>query len=250
MDGGMKGGDFTHDNTQPPQSDSVLSFFNLKHKTAIVTGATAGIGYQVARALAEAGANVAIWYNSSKTADEKAKEIATKYGVKCKHPHDSLCLIMGEDFGREFVTECLCDTGQAYQCNVTDPEHVAAVTDKVVHDFNGRLDIFVANAGIPWTDGAALTGPISSYRKVMAVDVDGVYYCMRAAGEIWRRQAESGTSLDGKKLENYRYGSFIATASMSGHIVNIPQMQAAYNAAKAAVLHLCKSTEQLVHEIV
>lgn len=32
----------------------------------------------------------------------------------------------------------------------------------------------------------------------------------------------------------------MATASMSGHIVNIPQLQAAYNAAKAGVIHLCK----------
>jgi sorbose reductase len=36
-------------------------------------------------------------------------------------------------------------------------------------------------------------------------------------------------------------GSFVATASMSGHIVNIPQLQAAYNAAKAGVIHLTKS---------
>jgi len=36
-------------------------------------------------------------------------------------------------------------------------------------------------------------------------------------------------------------GSFIATASMSGHIVNIPQFQAVYNASKANVVHFCKS---------
>jgi NAD(P)-dependent dehydrogenase (short-subunit alcohol dehydrogenase family) len=41
------------------------------------------------------------------------------------------------------------------------------------------------------------------------------------------------------RLTNFTYGSFVATASMSGHIVNFPQMQAAYNAAKAAVMHLC-----------
>ena len=47
--------------------------------------------------------------------------------------------------------------------------------------------------------------------------------------------------MNGKKLENYTSGSFVATASMSGLIVNIPQLQAAYNGAKAAVIHLCKS---------
>lgn len=49
---------------------------------------------------------------------------------------------------------------------------------------------------------------------------------------------QEGTDINGNKLENFRAGSFIATASMSGHIVNIPQLQAAYNAAKAGVIHL------------
>ncbi len=60
-------------------------------------------------------------------------------------------------------------------------------------------------------------------------------------GGNFRRQKTEGTTVDGAKLENYTYGSFIATASMSGHIVNIPQLQAAYNASKAAVIHLCRS---------
>lgn len=130
--------------------------------------------------------------------------------------------------------------GKAYQCDVTSEASVKEVTNGIVKEFNGRLDIFVANAGIPWTQGPALDGEASHYHKVMATDVDSVFFCARAAGEIWRRQGKDGTDLNGKKLDNYRYGSFIATASMSGHIVNIPQLQAAYNAAKAAVIHLCR----------
>lgn len=107
-------------------------------------------------------------------------------------------------------------------------------------DFNGRLDIFVANAGIPWTQGAMLAGETSHFRRVVTTDFDGVYYCGRAVAEVWRRQKQEGTDLNGKKLENYRGGSFITTASMSGHIVNIPQLQSAYNAAKAGVMHLTK----------
>lgn len=84
-----------------------------------------------------------------------------------------------------------------------------------------------------------LDGEIDHYRKVVATDLDSTFYCARAAGHHWRRQKKEGTTLDGKKLENYTYGSFVATASMSGHIVNIPQMQAAYNAAKAGIIHLC-----------
>lgn len=85
-----------------------------------------------------------------------------------------------------------------------------------------------------------LDGEIDHYRKVVATDLDSIFYCVRAAGRVWRRQKEEGTDIHGKMLKNYRYGSFIATASMSGHIVNISQLQAAYNGAKADIIHLDK----------
>ena len=47
------------------------------------TGAGAGIGLAVAQALAETGANVAIWYHGNKKALDRAKEIEEEYGVKC-----------------------------------------------------------------------------------------------------------------------------------------------------------------------
>lgn len=103
-------------------------------------------------------------------------------------------------------------------------------------EFNGRLDIFVANAGIPWSQGSFLDGDVEHYKNVMSTDMDSVYYCAYAAGLHWRRQKMEGTDLNGKKLKNFKLGSFIATASMSGHVVNIPQLQAAYNGAKAAVI--------------
>lgn len=109
----------------------------------------------------------------------------------------------------------------------------------MVKEFNGRLDVFIANAGIPWIQGPMLDGSIEHYRDVINVDLDGTYYCARAAASHWRRQKEEGTDINGNKLTNFTYGSFVATASMSGHIVNIPQLQAAYNAAKSGVVHLC-----------
>ena len=112
-----------------------------------------------------------------------------------------------------------------------------AITTQI-HDFNGRLDIFVANAGVPWTKGPMLDADNNQYRKVVSIDLDGTYYCAKYAGQHWRRQKKEGTTIDGKPLEGFSYGSFIATASMSAHIVNIPQLQAAYNAAKAGIIHL------------
>jgi len=209
----MTGGDFTHNNTEAPSIDRVLPLFSLKGRTAIVSGAGAGIGLAISHCLAEAGANVAIWYNSNKKAIAEAENIEKTYGVKCK----------------------------AYQVNIMEYEPVEKAIDEITQEFGGRLDIFIANSGIPWTQGPALDGELAHYHKVVTTDLDGTYYCARAAGKHWRRQKKEGTTLDGKKLENFTYGSFVATASMSGHIVNIPQLQATYNAAKAGVIHLCKS---------
>lgn len=80
----MNGGDFALDNTTAPSTKRVLDLFSLKGRTAIVSGAGAGIGLSVAEGLAEAGANVAIWYNSNKKAIEEAATIEKEYGVKCK----------------------------------------------------------------------------------------------------------------------------------------------------------------------
>ena len=68
-----KDGVFNPNNTSPPKTEKVLPLFSLKGKTAIVSGAGAGIGLAVAQGLAEAGANVAIWYNSNKEVFEDEK---------------------------------------------------------------------------------------------------------------------------------------------------------------------------------
>ena len=77
-----KNGLFVHNNTTAPEHPSLMSMFSLKGKTAIVTGAGAGIGLAVAQGLAEAGANVAMWYNSNAKCIERAAEIAEQYGVQ------------------------------------------------------------------------------------------------------------------------------------------------------------------------
>ncbi|KAI9843401.1 MAG: L-xylulose reductase [Sclerophora amabilis] len=208
----LRGGLFTHDNTVAPKNERILPLFSLKGRTAIVSGAGAGIGLAVAQGLAEAGADVAIWYNSNKKALDRAKEIEETYQVKCR----------------------------AYQVNVTDAQSVEDSVTEIVKEFNGRLDIFVANSGVPWTQGPAIDGELDHYHKVVSTDLDGTFFCARSAGAVFRRQVKEGTDINGNKID-LTYGSFIATASMSGHIVNIPQLQAAYNGAKAGVIHLVKS---------
>lgn len=87
---------------------------------------------------------------------------------------------------------------------------------------------------------SVLDSSIEHYRHVMATNLDSVYFCAKAAGAHWRRQAEEQTTITGEKLEGFERGSFVATSSMSGHIVNFPHIQTAYNASKAGVTHMCK----------
>jgi sorbose reductase len=124
--------------------------------------------------------------------------------------------------------------------NVSTYETVKEAVDEIVREFDGRLDVFVANSGIAWEEGPFIDGSIDTMHNVFKVNLDGTFYCAKAAALHWRRQRHEGTTLDGKPLENYLSGSFICTASMSGHIVNVPQMQSVYNASKAAVIHACK----------
>lgn len=126
--------------------------------------------------------------------------------------------------------------------DVTSSESVDEAMAQSVSDLGGRLDVFVANSGISWGDEAFIDADISRYHNLMKVNTDGVVYCAHAAGKHFRRQKEEGTDWEGSLLQGFSSGSFIATASMSGHIVNIPRRQAVYNASKAAITHLCKNS--------
>ncbi|EHK16319.1 uncharacterized protein TRIVIDRAFT_39749 [Trichoderma virens Gv29-8] len=182
----------------PPMalSDSVMKMFDMTGKVVIVTGGSGGIGYEAARGLAEAGANIALWYSRAANTDDLAATIEADFGVKAK----------------------------AYKCSVENFEEVQKQTAAVVNDF-GRLDVMIANAGISRPAGG-IDDPIENWEQVIGVNLDGAYYCAKVAGEIFRKQGS---------------GSLIFTASMSGHIANVPQRQACYNASKAGVIHLAKS---------
>ena len=83
----------------------------------------------------------------------------------------------------------------------------------------------VNNAGIVRNTPAEET-PDDNWKAVMDVNLDGVFWCCR---EFGKRMLDAGS------------GSIVSTASMSGLISNHPQPQAAYNASKAAVIHLTRS---------
>lgn len=168
----------------------MTDLFALNGRNAIVTGGAQGIGEAIVLALRDAGARVFICDINP----DVGKASAERHGV-------------------EFVA-----------ADVTDPDSVDAAFEHVVSSA-GSVDVAVNNAGIVHNHPSEDLDP-EDWRRVMSVNLDGVFYSCRAAG---RRMLAQGS------------GSIINTGSMSGHISNHPQPQSAYNAAKAGVIHLTKS---------
>lgn len=180
----------------PDTPRNVFEQLSMKNKVVVVNGASEGIGFAVAEAMAEAGANVALWYNSNDKAIQRGEELAKAQGIKAK----------------------------AYQVEVSDASKVQAGVEEVVKDF-GQIDVFVANAGMAISK-PILEQTLDEYRKQMSVNVDGVFYCAKYAGEVFKKQGK---------------GNLIITSSISAHIVNVPVDQPVYNSTKAFITHLGKS---------
>ena len=112
----------------------------------------------------------------------------------------------------------------AIRCDVTSEEDVQKMVETVVAELGG-LDFCHANAGI-CINAPADEMTYAQWLKNMDVNVNSVFLTDTIAGRYML--AHGG-------------GSIINTASMSAHIVNVPQPQCAYNASKAAVIQLTKS---------
>jgi len=112
----------------------------------------------------------------------------------------------------------------AIKADVTNPKDVSAMIDTVLENF-GRLDVAFCNAGI-CLNIPAEEMTFDQWKKVIDINLTGVFLTAQAAGKVMLKQGG---------------GSIINTASMSGHIVNVPQPQASYNASKAGVIQLTKS---------
>jgi NAD(P)-dependent dehydrogenase (short-subunit alcohol dehydrogenase family) len=110
-------------------------------------------------------------------------------------------------------------------CDVTQQEQVTAMVDRVTAELGG-IDIAVCNAGIvsvvPMLDMS-----LEEFERIQSTNVSGVFLTAQAAAKAMMRQG--------------RGGSIITTASMSGHIINIPQQVGHYCTSKAAVIHLTKA---------
>jgi sorbose reductase len=84
--------------------------------------------------------------------------------------------------------------GKHYKVEVENAEEVETALLPQTQEFNG-LDVFVANAEIPWIEGPVIDGSLELYRKVMSINLDGAYYRARAADRVWKRQQIEGTDI-------------------------------------------------------
>ncbi len=125
----------------------------LHGRTALVTGGSRGIGRAVVAMLARAGADVAVGYH---TRGAEAEAVAADARAAGRH-----AIAVGGD--------------------LTDPAAVDAITGAVAEAF-GRLDIFVANAGI-WSPDEVPLGRLSPdrWRATVAANLDAVFFSTRAA---------------------------------------------------------------------
>ena len=121
----------------------------LTGKTALVTGASRGIGRAIALKLAGEGANVAIVYAGNQAAAEETKALALENGVKAEY----------------------------YCCDVSDFDKVAQLVATVKEEFGG-IDILVNNAGIN-RDKLAMQMKEADFDDVIATTLKGAFNTIR-----------------------------------------------------------------------
>ncbi len=173
--------------------------FDLKGKVALVTGGNSGIGLGMAEAMAQAGADIVIWgTNAAKNQAAEAKLIET--GVRV----------------------------MARQVDVSDEAAVVAGMNEAIAAL-GRVDTVVANAGIG--GGAPSYAEMSHdvWRRVLSVNLDGVFFTCREACKHMVERAKTGDA----------GGSIAVVASLAA--IEGAARNEAYAATKGGVISMMKA---------
>ncbi|MBX5437321.1 MAG: SDR family oxidoreductase [Alicyclobacillaceae bacterium] len=174
--------------------------FDVKDNVAVVTGAASGLGFAMAEIMAECGAHVVLT-DVQKAALESAGEQLRNRGLSVR----------------------------TMELDVANREQVQDVF-QAIEQACGRVDAVFANAGIGtggnlWSrEGKLESFSDDVWKKVMSINLDGVFWTMQAAARIMRPR---------------RRGSIIVTASTAG-LRSEPIVGYAYAAAKAAVVNLVR----------
>ncbi len=175
-----------------------MNAIDLRNRHAIVTGGAQGIGRSIAERLLDSGARVMLWDKDKDLAETAEREIlASREGKDGDLRHSAV--------------------------DITDAKAVVDTFAETVREF-GCVDIMVNNAGIAGPTMPSWEYPLDDWRAVIDVDLNGVYYCARAALPHMRER---------------NYGRMVNVASIAGKEGN--PNACAYSAAKAGVIALTKS---------
>lgn len=194
---------------------SYLGMFSLHGKTAVVTGGSGVLGRHFCAGLAEAGANLAVVDINGVAARKFAEDLMERYGVRA----------MG------------------LECDVSSPLDVKRMLDAVLDEF-GSVQVLHNNAASKSDDLTAFFAPVETYsldewRKVMAVNIDGMFLVAQAVGTQMARQGDGGSIIQTSSI----YGIMAPDARIyegsnyMGLSINTPPV---YSASKAAVVGLTR----------
>jgi gluconate 5-dehydrogenase len=140
---------------------TVLDLFRLDGKIALVTGGSRGLGFQIAQALGEAGACVAITARREEGLRQAVENL-----------------------------EAANIRAMSVRCDISKADQVQAAVDQVL-DAWGHIDVLVNNAGATW--GARLEEmPLEAWDKVVRTNVDGTFFVSRAVALHMIHRGEGG----------------------------------------------------------
>ncbi|HEY6377295.1 MAG TPA: SDR family oxidoreductase [Edaphobacter sp.] len=167
---------------------------SFENKVALITGAASGLGFATAKKFAEAGASVVLADWSENDVQAAAKQLADA-------GHTTLAVI----------------------CDVSDDAQVEAMVAQTVARF-GRLDAAYNNAGIQNILAETADSPRDDYDRVMAVNLRGVWSCMKFELQVMRKQGS---------------GAIVNCSSLGGLVGG--DQRGTYHAAKHGVIGFTKS---------
>jgi 3-oxoacyl-[acyl-carrier protein] reductase len=170
-----------------------LNQIDLNSRRAVITGGAQGIGLATAERFLLSGAVVSLWDIDPDALESAATHLATR--------------------GRVHTATV----------DVSDPVSVESAAAGTVRDLGG-IDILVANAGIAGPNFKTWEYPVAEWRRIIDVNLLGIYYCCRAIVPV---------------MLNQRYGRIVNVASIAGKEGN--PTASAYSASKAGVIALTKS---------
>jgi 2-dehydro-3-deoxy-L-rhamnonate dehydrogenase (NAD+) len=131
-----------------------MNQLDFKHRTAVVTGGAAGIGFAIAQRLSASGARVALW---DRDAGALAKAQAALPGGTVVHALD-----------------------------VADADAVARAT-AAAEAALARIDVLVCSAGIAGPNHVTWEYPLDAWRQVIEVNLNGLFYCNRAVVPVMQK---------------------------------------------------------------